>query len=250
MYLNDVHILQYVLFGIIGAVVGQFMDWCSIRLPEYKKVFSKDIVKEYKIKFKPNYILMAIVAIMYIGLVYKFGIAEGLMANITLIKFLILVPMLVCIFVIDYKHLIIPNRINLTMFEIGLIFTFIYGINSLNSAIDMLLGMLVGGGIFLLITLVGGLIAGKEAMGFGDVKLMGAMGLFFGFRNMLVISILSFLIGAILSIVLLATKIKKSNEYIPFGPFIVIAAIVTIFIPFDLIVSVLLEIFTLGMYAG
>ena len=67
---------------------------------------------------------------------------------------------------------------------------------------------------------------------------------------MIVISILSFLIGAILSIVLLVTKIKKTNEYIPFGPFIVIAAIITIFIPFELIVGVLLEIFTLGMYAG
>jgi len=246
MYLNDVHIMQYVLFGIVGAIIGQFMDWCAIRMPEYKKVFTKDILKN----LKPNYILMAIVAIMYMLLVYKFGIAEDFMHNLTLIKFLILVPMLVSIFVIDYKHLIIPNRMNLTMFEIGLVFTFIYGINSLNSAIDMILGMLVGGGIFLLITLIGGLIAGKEAMGFGDVKLMGAMGLFFGFRSMIVISILSFLIGAILSIILLATKIKKSNEYIPFGPFIVIAAIVTIFIPFDLIVSILLEIFTLGMYAG
>jgi len=246
MYLNDVHIMQYVLFGIVGAIIGQFMDWCAIRMPEYKKVFTKDILKN----LKPNYILMAIVAIMYMLLVYKFGIAEDFMHNLTLIKFLILVPMLVSIFVIDYKHLIIPNRMNLTMLEIGLVFTLIYGINSLNSAIDMILGMLVGGGIFLLITLIGGLIAGKEAMGFGDVKLMGAMGLFFGFRSMIVISILSFLIGAILSIILLATKIKKSNEYIPFGPFIVIAAIVTIFIPFDLIVSILLEIFTLGMYAG
>jgi len=250
MYLNDVHIMQYVLFGIIGAIIGQFMDWCSIRLPEYKKVFTKEIVTEYRKKFKPNFILISIVAVMYMLLVYKFGIAEDFMQNLTLIKFLILVPMLVSIFVIDYRHLIIPNRINLTMFEIGLVFTFIYGINSLNSAIDMLLGMLVGGGIFLIITLIGGLIAGKEAMGFGDVKLMGAMGLFFGFRNMIVIAILSFLIGAILSIVLLATKIKKTNEYIPFGPFIVIAAIVTILVPFELIVGVLLEIFTLGMYAG
>ena len=48
----------------------------------------------------------------------------------------------------------------------------------------------------------------------------------------------------------LATKIRKTDEYIPFGPFIVIAAIITIFVPFELIVGVLLEIFTLGMYAG
>ena len=42
--------------------------------------------------------------------------------------------------------------------------------------LDKLLGLAIGGGIFLIITLIGGLIAGKEAMGFGDVKLMGASG--------------------------------------------------------------------------
>jgi len=108
MYLNDVHILQYVLFGIIGAIIGQFMDWCSIRMPEHKKVFTKDIITEYKRNFKPNFILIAIIAIMYMLLVYKFGIAKDFMHNLTLLKFLILVPMLVCIFKIDYKHLIIP----------------------------------------------------------------------------------------------------------------------------------------------
>ena len=113
----------------------------------------------------------------------------------------------------------------------------------------MLLGMIVGGGIFLIITLVGGLIAGKEAMGFGDVKLMGAMGLFFGFRNMIVIAILSFLIGAILSIILLVSKIKKSNEYIPFGPFIVIATFIVIFIPYEMITTMLFNFFTLGLYS-
>ena len=77
-------------------------------------------------------------------------------------------------------------------------------------------GMLVGGGIFLAITLLGGLFYGKEAMGFGDVKLMGALGLYFGLSNIIIITLVSFLIGAILSIVLLATKIKKSDEYIPF----------------------------------
>ena len=53
-------------------------------------------------------------------------------------------------------------------------------------------------------------------MGFGDVKLMGALGLYFGLSNIIIITLLSFLIGAILSIILLVSKIKKSNEYIPF----------------------------------
>ena len=112
----------------------------------------------------------------------------------------------------------------------------------------MLLGMLAGGGIFLAITLLGGLFYGKEAMGFGDVKLMGALGLYFGLSGIIVISLIAFLLGAIISIILLATKIKKTSEYIPFGPFIVIASIIVIFVPFDFIVATLLQIFTLGMH--
>lgn len=42
MYINDTHILIYVIFGIIGFISGQFIDWCNKRMPEYKKVFSKD----------------------------------------------------------------------------------------------------------------------------------------------------------------------------------------------------------------
>ena len=87
--------------------------------------------------------------------------------------------------------------------------------------------MFVGGGIFLLITVIGGMIYGKEAMGFGDVKMMGALGLLFGLSNIIIITLVSFLIGAILSIILLLTKIKKSNEYIPFGPFIVIGTFIS-----------------------
>ena len=86
-------------------------------------------------------------------------------------------------------------------------------------------------------------------MGFGDVKLMGALGLYFGLSNIIVITLLSFLIGAILSIVLLATKIKKMDEYIPFGPFIVLGTFISMFVPFEIIKNVLLEIFTLGLYA-
>lgn len=87
-------------------------------------------------------------------------------------------------------------------------------------------------------------------MGFGDVKLMGALGLYFGFSNIVIITLVSFLIGAILSIVLLVTKIKKSDEYIPFGPFIVLATFISMYVPFETIKLVLMQIFTLGLYKG
>jgi len=59
------------------------------RLPEYKKVFSLDLFKEYKKEFKPNYILMIIMSILYIGILYKYGIQNTFIQNLDLIKYLI-----------------------------------------------------------------------------------------------------------------------------------------------------------------
>lgn len=251
MYINDVHIAYYTIAAILGLFVGNVVEWLNIRLPEYKKIFSKDIITERKSKnFKSNYILMLITSAIYVALVYKFGINNSLITNLDLIKFMLLTPMLLSAFVIDYKLQIIPNRLNLTIFETGLVIAFIYGLSNVAITINMLLGMVAGGGIFLIITLVGGLFYGKEAMGFGDVKLMGALGLFFGFSNIIIITLVSFLIGAVLSIFLLVSKIKKTDEYIPFGPFIVIATFISMYIPFEQIKLILMQIFTLGLYKG
>ena len=250
MYINDVHIAYYLVAAILGLIVGEVVSWANKRLPEYKKVISREFITEYKMNFRPNYILMLLTAVIYVSLIYVYGIQDTLIANLDLIKFMILTPMLLSAFVIDYKLQIIPNRLNLTIFEVGIIFAFLYGLSNVAITINMLLGMVAGGGIFLLITLLGGLFYGKEAMGFGDVKLMGALGLFFGLSNIIVITLVSFLIGAILSIILLATKIKKSDEYIPFGPFIVIATFLSMYVPFEQIKNALMTIFTLGMYQG
>ena len=246
MYINDLHILTYVVAGIIGLIIGQFIDWCNIRMPEYKKIFSKEFFKEYLKNCKPKYILMIIIAIAYIAVLYFNGI------SITSLKYMLLIPMLIIAFMIDLKLQIIPNRLTLTIFETGLVFTFAETLLNTNLGInifvDNILGMLVGGGIFLLITLIGGAIAGKEAMGFGDVKLMGALGLFFGWLNMILISVMAFLFAAVVSIVILIAKRKKISEYIPFGPFIVVATMIPIYINTPELLFILLKIFSLGTY--
>lgn len=246
MYINDLHILIYFVAGVIGLFVGQFIDWCNLRLPEYKKLFSKDFFKEYLKNCKPKYILMLIIAIAYIALLYFNGL------TIDTLKFMVLIPMLLIAFMIDLKLQIIPNRLTLTIFETGLVFTFAKTLlitgGGINIFIDSMIGMLVGGGIFLIITLIGGAIAGKEAMGFGDVKLMGALGLFFGWLNMILISVMSFLFAAVVSIIILISRKKKFSEYIPFGPFIVVASMIPIYISTSNLLFVLLKIFSLGTY--
>ena len=243
MYINNINILYYLLIGIIGLGVGQFVSWCTVRTPDYSKVFVKDFFSLYLKNEKPKYIYMTVTAVIFIGLLYLYGF------QLKTLAYMILFPMLLCAFVIDYRLKIIPNRLNLTIFEVGLVYTFLEGIININIAIDMLLGMIAGAGIFLFITLVGGLIAGKEAMGFGDVKLMGGLGLFFGWRTIIIISLIAFLLGAIVGITLMLRKKKKSDEYIPFGPFIVISAVIAMFVPFKLLLIATLNIFTLGTYS-
>ena len=242
MYINEIHILYYFFIGLLGLGVGQLLDWATKRMSDHKPILSKDFFKAYSKDVKLNYKFMYLTAIIYIILLFIFG------WQLDLIKYLLVTPLLISAFAIDYKEQIIPNRLTLTLFETGLVFAFIEGTASLSLLLDKLLGLAIGGGIFLIITLIGGLIAGKEAMGFGDVKLMGALGIIFGAYNIVIISILSFLLAAIISIILIASKKKKTNEYIPFGPFIVIACFLVIFIPENLMLIALLKIFTLGTY--
>lgn len=248
MYIHDIHIIYYVLIGIVGLAVGQLVDWCNIRLPEYKTIVSKEFFTIYLKNRKANYMLMATMAILYIALLYFVGSQSNILYKIDFLQYMILAPMLLSVFFIDWKLQIIPNRLNLSLFEIGLVVTFIKGIFHIPVAMDMLLGAIVGTVIFLAISLLGKLFAGKEAMGLGDVKLMGALGLFFGWRNIIAISLIAFLLAAVISIILLVTKKKKKDEYIPFGPFIVLASFIVMLVPFDILLICLLKIFTLGMY--
>ena len=242
MYIHDIHILYYFFIGLLGLVVGQIMDWMSEKMKDHKPIIIKDLFKDYIKNMKLNYKFMYITAIIYVILLYKLG------WTLDLIKYLIITPLLISAFAIDYKEQIIPNRLTLLLFEIGLLFAFVGGTANVSFLVDRLLGLAIGGGIFFVITLIGGIIAGKEAMGFGDVKLMGALGIIFGTYDIIIISILSFLLAAIISIILIVSKKKKSNEYIPFGPFIVIATFLVILVPQNIMLIALLKIFTLGMY--
>jgi len=242
MYINDIHILWYFFIGLLGLFVGQFLDWANVRLENHEKVICKELFTEYLHNIKINAKLIYPMALIYIGLLYRFGL------TLQLLQYLILSPMLVSVFAIDYRKQIIPNRLSLAILEVALIFAFITGLSSSNLFLNKVLGMLVGGGTFLLITWIGGLIAGKEAMGFGDVKLMAGLGLMFGLMDTIMIAVSSFLLGAVISIILLVTKKKKGDEYIPFGPFIIIATFIVMVVPYNTMLSILLTIFTLGMY--
>ena len=69
----------------------------------------------------------------------------------------------------------------------------------------------------------------REAMGFGDVKFMGAIGAFLGWQATLFSLMVSSVIGAIVGVVLIVSKRQEWSSRLPYGPYIALAAVIWIF---------------------
>lgn len=155
------------------------------------------------------------------GLVYgAIALKHGL--SVTGVVYCITVSTLITLSIIDVKHKTIPDSLNIVLAGLGLLFI-ICDSSIINDRLYRLLGALTGFILFLVIALV------SKAMGGGDIKLIAALGLIFGFKGILFIAFFSFVIGGATSLVLLITKIKTRKDEIPFGPFISAGALLYIF---------------------
>lgn len=127
---------------------------------------------------------------------------------------------IVVIIFYDFKYLIIPNKLVLLIIIIALTRLLIDQENLL----QYILGTLVGFGLFFILYLLF-----PKGIGFGDVKLAGAIGLFLGFRLTILAVLLSFFSGAIVGLLLIALGKKTMKDPIPFGPFLAFGAIFSMF---------------------
>jgi len=93
-----------------------------------------------------------------------------------------------------------------------------------------LIGAVIGGGLFLAIRLLGSFFLKEEAMGMGDIKLATGIGAFLGWKIGLISFFISFFLGAAIVIILLLTHLKKRKDRIPFAPFLIAAAITSLFL--------------------
>ena len=121
MYINNIWVIYYLLIGIVGLMVGKVTSWANTVYIEEKTPKIRDFWKVRKETFKMQYIIMFIIAILYIFLLYFTGLPNNFMKSLNLIKFMVLIPMLVSSFLIDLKYRIIPNRLNMLIFEFGII---------------------------------------------------------------------------------------------------------------------------------
>jgi len=135
-----------------------------------------------------------------------------------------LCSMLLITALIDYDHMVIMDSV-LFAFSIPMFLCIVF---TKMAAREYLLGAVIGFSAYLAIYVLAKLIYKKEAFGYGDVLLMGAVGLFLGIDKIIVAVIMPFYIalGAIIVRKLFGKQIKRKDE-IPFGPFICIAACIT-----------------------
>ncbi len=87
-----------------------------------------------------------------------------------------------------------------------------------------LIGLAAGFGLFWMIREAGTAVFKKEAMGFGDLKLMGMLGALLGWQAVIYITFFSALAGAVIGMGLIVMKKKELSSQIPYGPYIALAA--------------------------
>lgn len=139
----------------------------------------------------------------------------------TLIFGLIVIWSLVFFTVYDLKYGLIPDKVLLSLIIITILgYLPFLAEHPLGNA---LAGLGTGGFFSLIIWLTKG-----KGMGGGDMKLVLWFGLFFGWPNILWILYLSFVVGGILGVFLLVSKIRKIGQTIPFGPFLTISAFIVL----------------------
>jgi leader peptidase (prepilin peptidase)/N-methyltransferase len=221
--------IPYVIVSLIAILFGQIVSHINKKLPPvvceeitYKEFFKK-FTKDFKIDIKYTVIFL----ILYNSFVYFAG------NTVSTYLYTLVTASLAIVFSVDYRFQLIPDECHVIIVFAGLINLLL----NLNMWWSYLIGAAIGGGIFWGLGLMSLLILKKEGMGFGDVKLMAAIGFLFGIKYILVITLVSFLLGAIVGGTLIIIRKKDTNSYIPFGPFIVIATILLIFVPADYIIE-------------
>lgn len=138
---------------------------------------------------------------------------------------------LLALSLIDLETELIPNIITLPLAGLGLIFSFF---SDEVGPGDSVLGVLAGAGFFFLISVGYKALRGREGLGFGDVKLMGMIGAFLGWQGLLPTILIGSFSGLVAALALFLLKGWKYADPIPFGPFLSLGAVVSLFLKISL----------------
>jgi len=159
-------------------------------------------------------LIETVTAIMSVVVAWKYGVTFQTFGALLFTWTLIALTM------IDVQKQLLPDNLTLPLLWLGMIFALFQTYTSLQaSVIGAIAGYLVLWTVFHLFKLV----TGKEGMGFGDFKLLAAMGAWMGWAMLPQIILVSSVVGAIAGSIMLVTGKTRSQQPIPFGPYLAAA---------------------------
>jgi len=253
-----------ILAFIFGSIVGSFLNvcihrmplgesivWphshcpkCKKKIPTYDNIpFLSYIILKGRCRFCKERISLRypivelLTALMFLAVFNRYRLSYDFFIFIVFICGLIIATF------VDIQHRIIPDEISVGGIILGFILTAIKGFNlrpityDLRPMLNSFLGIVIGGGLIYLTGKLFDLVYFKilkrppiqgetESMGGGDVKLLAMIGAFLGWQKAIFVFFMAPFFGAIVGIINLA--IKKDHT-IPYGPFLSLAAIFSIF---------------------
>jgi leader peptidase (prepilin peptidase)/N-methyltransferase len=235
------YMLLSVYIFIIGTILGSFYNVCIYRIPREESVafppshctscntrlkpldlvpvlsyvFLKGKCRYCGEKISPRYAIIELfTGIVFVGLYLTYGV------TFEFVKYVVLASFLIVIGLIDYDTTDVYFSTTLTGILVGVVFVVI-GLFLGYEVKSFIFGALLGGGVITLIILL------TKGMGWGDVEICLLGGIYLGFSNTVLMLMLSFILGGVIGMILILTKVKSRKDFIPFGPYIAIAAIIT-----------------------
>ena len=158
-------------------------------------------------------------AILSVVIAAHFGV------TFTTLFLLILTWGLVCLTLIDFDHMLLPDQITLPLLWLGLLVNLNGAIVPLN---DSVIGAVAGYMSLFSIFWLFKLITGKEGMGHGDFKLVAVFGAWIGWQLLPLLILMASAVGAVIGISMMMFKNHQREQAIPFGPYLAIAGWITL----------------------
>jgi leader peptidase (prepilin peptidase)/N-methyltransferase len=242
--------VEIAIILVLGLIIGSFLNVCIYRIPRKLSIIKPfSFCPTCKNTLKPWYNIPLLSYLFLIGrcaycgdkISLRYPIVEGINGflyvlsylyfglEITLPIVLFFLSSLIVISFIDMEFQIIPDILSFSLIVSGLVVSVLphNNYNLVTNLKDSILGILVGGGVLLIVAIVS-----KGGMGGGDIKLNAGVGAFLGWQSSILTLFIGSFFGAIVGLVILK---KTGNRKIPFGPFISIGAIVSLFLGKDIL---------------
>lgn len=258
-----IYLYLTVLVFWFGACMGSFLNVCIYRIPREESVISPGshcphcnkaihwydniplvsfLVLRARCRncqgtISPRYMIVeTLIAVLFV-LVWLKASPAPILAMTSIYSVIIIPIFWLVVFglalgtFVDLEHMIIPDRVSLGGIVLGLAFSTLAPAlqgqpDAYGGFISSLLGASVGVGLLWAIAVFGKLIFRKDAMGMGDVKLMGAIGAFLGWPAVVFTLMTSSFLGAIFGVSMIVAGKKEMQSRIPFGPYIAVAALI------------------------